>query len=102
MSKQMSGLRKHGAKIVVSFMFFVLVFTSFLVMGSNASSMHVAEASEGEQVVVVSSGDTLWSIASRLEGRKSSIGFMVFRIKDRNQLQSETITPGQKLIIPNN
>ncbi|MHA6484011.1 LysM peptidoglycan-binding domain-containing protein [Paenibacillus sp. strain BS8-2] len=92
-------LRKHLIKMVASIMVFILVFSSFLIFVTQASGTEVEAAGVNEQVVTVGSGDTLWSIASHhTDG--NDIGYMVFSIKDRNSLSSETIHPGQILIIP--
>ncbi len=92
-------LRRHLAKFIVSLIVFVLVFTSFLIIGTKASGTVVDEPSINETVVMVGSGDTLWSIASRHKDG-NDIGYLVFAIKDRNGLDSVDLQPGQKLIIP--
>ncbi|MEK3881335.1 LysM peptidoglycan-binding domain-containing protein [Paenibacillus sp. PL2-23] len=50
--------------------------------------------------MTVGSGDTLWSIASRHAEAGDDIGYLVYRIKQRNGLENVTIHPGQQLIIP--
>ncbi|MDQ6418101.1 LysM peptidoglycan-binding domain-containing protein [Paenibacillus sp. LHD-117] len=87
------------AKVIVSLMLFLLVFTSFLIISTNASSTGIEGPSASEQVITVGSGDTLWTIASRHQDG-SDIGYLVYAIKNRNGLESATIFPGQKLIIP--
>lgn len=92
-------LRRHLAKFIVSLIVFVLVFTSFLIIGTKASGTVVDEPGINETVVMVGSGDSLWSIASRHKDG-NDIGYLVFAIKDRNGLDSVDLQPGQKLIIP--
>jgi nucleoid-associated protein YgaU len=92
-------LIRHMAKLMISLIVFTLVFSSFLIIGTNASSTVVEGPNESEQVVTVGSGDTLWSIASSFKNG-SDIGYLVFSIKNRNNLDNVTIHPGQKLIIP--
>lgn len=91
-------LKSHGVKLVVSVSLAILLFTSFLMMGTNASGGDVL--AEGEVQVTVGSGDTLWSIASRHAESGDDIGFLVYVMKSRNNLENATIKPGQQLIIP--
>ena len=46
----------------------------------------------------VRAGDTLWSIAERTSGADPREG--VWQIRERNQLSSAAIVPGQVLVIP--
>ncbi|MBH5317774.1 LysM peptidoglycan-binding domain-containing protein [Paenibacillus sp. GSMTC-2017] len=92
-------IKRHGAKIIVVLMIALLVFTSFLLMGTSASGTDRLQAEE--ILVTVSSGDTLWEIARRHASSGDDIGFIVYKIKHRNNLETVTIKPGQKLIIPN-
>lgn len=93
-------LQQHAAKIIVSFAVFILLFTSFLMMGTDASGNLPAEASLNEHVVTVHTGDTLWDIAKNYADGKDDIRYIIYSIKDRNGLKSADIKPGQKLIIP--
>lgn len=91
-------LKSHGVKLVVCVSLAILLFTSFMMMGTNASGGDVL--AEGEVYVTVGSGDTLWSIASRHAESGDDIGFLVYVMKSRNNLENATIMPGQQLIIP--
>jgi len=93
-----SWIKGHGMRIVVSLLIALLLFTSFMLMGTNASG--TVKPSEQEQVVTVGSGDSLWSIAVRYAERHDDIGFLVYSIKNRNNLTDSNIVPGQQLIIP--
>lgn len=95
-----SWMQQHAVKIIVSFAVFILLFTSFLMMGTDASGNLPAEASLNEQVVTVHTGDTLWDIAKKYADGKDDIRYIIYSIKDRNGLQTADIKPGQKLIIP--
>ncbi|WP_179090119.1 LysM peptidoglycan-binding domain-containing protein [Paenibacillus sp. FSL H8-0548] len=93
-------VKRHVLKIIVCAVVFVLLFTSFLLMGTYASSNNPVEAAKGEQSIIVHTGDTLWDIAKRYSDGSQDVRYIIFMIKDRNQLQTSQIIPGQKLIIP--
>ncbi len=94
-------IKRHLLKIIVSSALFVLLFTSFLIMGTVALGSHPMEASADERVVIVNPGDTLWGIAkSSYSDDSHDIRYIIFMIKDRNGLESVNIKPGQKIIIP--
>lgn len=91
-------IKANGMRIVVSLMIALLLFSSFMLIGTNASG--TVAPSEQEQLVTVGSGDSLWSIASRYAERHNDIGYLVYSIKNRNNLTDSIIFPGQQLIIP--
>jgi FOG: LysM repeat len=93
-------LNRHAFKLIVSAAVFVLLFTSFLMMRTNASSDHIEPATINEQTVVVATGDTLWEIADRFNDDSKDIRQYIYKIKERNQLRSVELQPGQVLIIP--
>ena len=55
-------------------------------------------ASGPEHLYRVQAGDTLWSIASRSYGGDPREG--VWKLRQRNELDGTTITPGQVLRLP--
>ncbi|MFD0587040.1 LysM peptidoglycan-binding domain-containing protein [Paenibacillus sp. GCM10027627] len=91
-------LKRNGAKVIASLLLAALLFSSFLLIGINASGSNVLH--ENESIVTVKSGDTLWGIANQLASKGNDTGYLVFMIKNRNNLEDATIKPGQKLIIP--
>lgn len=95
-----NGLARHSAKLIVCAILSVLLFTSFLLMKTDASSEFVT-ANANEQTVVVTAGDTLWGIATRFSDRSDDIQYYIYKIKERNQLNNVDLKPGQLLIIPN-
>lgn len=57
-----------------------------------------SDASGPEHLYRVQAGDTLWSIASRSYGGDPREG--VWKLRQRNELDGTTITPGQVLRLP--
>jgi nucleoid-associated protein YgaU len=53
----------------------------------------------GVNSVVVQSGDTLWSIASSLDG-DADVRAVVYRIQQLNALEGADLVPGQVLVLP--
>jgi nucleoid-associated protein YgaU len=62
---------------------------------SSGSGLHL----EGQDSVVVRSGDTLWSIASSVAG-DGDVRAVVHRIQVRNGLHGTAIVPGEVLRLP--
>jgi nucleoid-associated protein YgaU len=62
---------------------------------SGGSALHL----EGQDSVVVRSGDTLWSIASSVAG-DDDVRAVVHRIQVRNGLHGTVIVPGEVLRLP--
>jgi nucleoid-associated protein YgaU len=66
-----------------------------LVSGGGASDLRLA----GGTSVVVEPGDTLWSIASSLDG-DSDVRTLIDEIQELNGLDGAELVPGQKLQLP--
>ncbi|REK77130.1 LysM peptidoglycan-binding domain-containing protein [Paenibacillus paeoniae] len=90
--------KSNVLRITVTLLLALLLFTSFMLMGIKASG--TAEPTEHEQVVIVGSGDSLWSIARRYASPRDDVRYVVHTIKNRNNLNDTLIVPGQQLIIP--
>lgn len=80
--------------LVVLFLFYAWSFGS----GVDANG----QMSEGScQIVQVTRGDTVWSIAGRYVGEKEDIRNLVIAIKKLNNLGNDVaIYPGQSLKVP--
>ena len=75
-------------------------FLLILLLGTIAVAM-VARSSHGagpERTYVVKPTDTLWAIAARSYAGDVREG--VWKLEQRNHLDSATIAPGQKLVLP--
>jgi LysM repeat protein len=73
----------------------VLLLIVVIAVGLAARTTHGAGP---ERAYVVKPTDTLWSIAARTYAGDTREG--VWRLERRNHLSSETLRPGQKLILP--
>ena len=73
----------------------VVLLLGVIAVGLAARTTHGAGP---ERPYVVKPTDTLWSIAARTYAGDTREG--VWRLEQRNHLSSETLRPGQKLILP--
>jgi len=73
----------------------VLLLLAVIAVGLAARTTHGAGP---ERAYVVKPTDTLWSIAALTYAGDAREG--VWRLEQRNHLSSETLQPGQKLILP--
>jgi nucleoid-associated protein YgaU len=84
----------------------VVLLMIFVAMASLASAVLFATASHADEppaipppVVVVQPHDTLWSIATRVSGRRDPYA-VVDEIQRLNGLHHYLVQPGQTLILP--
>ena len=73
----------------------VVAVIAAMAVGLAARSSHGAGP---ERMYVVRPADTLWSIAARTYAGDPRQG--VWELEQRNHLASDTLRPGQKLVIP--
>jgi LysM repeat protein len=59
---------------------------------------HSSSGAGPERVYVVRPADTLWSIAARTYAGDPRQG--VWELEQRNHLRTDTLEPGQKLLLP--
>ncbi|MBW7477616.1 LysM peptidoglycan-binding domain-containing protein [Paenibacillus oenotherae] len=88
-------LRLAGAALL-----FMLLFVGFAFMKGNASGDAPALPTADERVIVVATGDTLWSIASGISEADDDVRRIVYDLKERNDLGSSVLRSGQTLIVP--
>ena len=75
--------------------FLIVLLLAALAVGLVA---HSSRGAGPERTYVVQPTDTLWSIAARSYGGDVREG--VWKLEQRNHLDSATITPGEKLVLP--
>jgi nucleoid-associated protein YgaU len=73
----------------------VVAVIAAMAVGLAARTSHGAGP---ERTYVVRPADTLWSIAARTYGGDPRQG--VWELEQRNRLRTDTLRPGQKLILP--
>jgi LysM repeat protein len=73
----------------------ILAVVAALAVGFAARSSHGAGP---ERAYIVRPADTLWSIAARSYAGDPREG--VWEIEQRNHLATDTLRPGQKLVLP--
>lgn len=91
---------KHLYKWLLCLMVIVLFVTSFYLIRTAAFSSANEQVLTGERTIVVSSGDTLWKIATEHYDHIKNKNYAVFLIKERNELTTDMIQPGDQLILP--
>lgn len=89
-----------AARYGMAALFFLVLFTGFMIMATGAAERTPAPAQGAESVVIVSSGETLWDIAVKSKAKDMDTRRAVYEIKKRNGLNESTLQAGQKLVIP--
>jgi hypothetical protein len=79
----------------------MLVVAGFAIFGFIFGQVASATDTKAEQVYYsVASGDTLWKIASDLAPNQDPRDFIA-QLVELNKLTSDSVTPGQRLLLPN-
>jgi len=79
-----------------------ILFSGITFMHTFASSGESVPPANGEQVVSVDSGDTLWELAKSYKNPTIDTRQAVHAILARNGMSSSDLTSGQEIIIPTN
>lgn len=86
---------------IVNFPRFIVAISIFACIASFFVSMATAQVFSAEPVeyksIVVAKGDTLWSIASELNGNTKE---NIYDIQMKNVLKGSIIYEGQELLVP--
>lgn len=89
-------------KVILSIIVIILLVICFVIILAGKTSSHIEMSFKR---VYVSYGETLWEIA-RIESKNNEyyanhdIRYIVKDIKNRNNLESSNLYPGQELLIP--
>ena len=84
-------------------MFKIMVIALILVttvMSFSALSSGDKKSYDEFEVVYVRPGDTLWSIAEEFYGSDMDMREAVYMIKECSEIESSSLTIGQKLLVP--
>ncbi len=86
---------------IVNFPKFIIAISIFACIISFFTSMATSHVFSAEPVeyanIVVSKGDTLWSIASNLNGNTKE---NIYDIQQKNNLKGSIIYEGQEIVVP--
>ena len=79
----------------------IMAVAGFAIFGFIFGQVASANDAAAEQVYYsVSSGDTLWKIASEQAPNQDPRDFIA-QLVELNKLTSDSVTPGQRLLLPN-
>jgi nucleoid-associated protein YgaU len=91
--------RRRLAGLLRFFVFLLLIFVAVWAGVRVAHAGTDASVYTGHQYVV-SSGDTLWSIAAREYGADVDVRRAIYQIREVNHLDDPTVSPGERLTLP--
>jgi hypothetical protein len=92
-------LRKAAVEMKNFMLIFVICLTVYF--GHGILNMEASNVPMYKQQVIVHSGDTLWSIASRWTEKDEDVREVLYRIQQENPLNSKAfLQPGQRIIVP--
>ena len=93
--------RIKDKKKIERFIFITMMIIALLtyVLVSLTTSYFVEGKSVTSNSIVVKQGDTLWSIAEKIDSRRD-IREIVYDIQQLNKMQNSNLNPGEKLYIP--
>ncbi|XEC92592.1 LysM peptidoglycan-binding domain-containing protein [Paenibacillus tarimensis] len=95
-----SRLNRLLLKLFAACVVFMFLFSYMLIVHSSASESGPLPVQTGERLITVSTGDTLWSIAKRVQHPGADVRKTVYLIQKRNGLESSYLQAGQTLIVP--
>jgi LysM repeat protein len=79
-------------------MFAKLLVVAVIVAMAVGLAAHSSHGAGPERTYIVRPADTLWSIAARTYAGDPRQG--VWELEQRNHLRTDTLRPGQKLVLP--
>jgi hypothetical protein len=87
-------------RLAAASLLFILLFAGAALMRTDASGDKPAVPTAHERMIVVSAGDTLWTIASGIRKDGEDLRQIVYNLKERNGLRSSILRAGDTLIVP--
>ena len=79
----------------------ILMLFSAVYFGQGILNMEASTVPMQQELVVVHSGDTLWTIATRWTEDNEDVREVLYRIQQTNKLQGNGfLQPGQRIIVP--
>ena len=91
--------RRRLAGLLRFFVFLLLIFVAVWAGVRVAHAGTDASVYTGHRYVV-SSGDTLWSIAAGEYGADVDVRRAIYQIREVNHLDDSTVSPGERLTLP--
>jgi nucleoid-associated protein YgaU len=91
--------RRRLAGLLRFVVFLLLIFVAVWAGVRVAHAGTDASVYAGHQYIV-SSGDTLWSIAAHSYGADIDVRRAIYKIREANDLPSSTVSPGERLTLP--
>jgi Tfp pilus assembly protein FimV len=91
--------RRRLAGLLRFVVFLLLIFVAVWAGVRVAHAGTDASVYSGHQYVV-SSGDTLWSIAAREYGADMDVRRAIYKIREVNRLDASSVSPGERLTLP--
>ena len=94
-------LRIKDRKKFERFIFITMIIFVFItyVLVSLTTTYFVEGKSISNNSIIVKQGDTLWSIAEKIDSRRD-IREIVFDIQQLNKMSNSNLHPGEKIYIP--
>ncbi|WP_135551083.1 LysM peptidoglycan-binding domain-containing protein [Paenibacillus cymbidii] len=84
--------------LLAAFFFFGMLVQAYAFGSADAASP--AHATSVERTTVVTSGDTLWTIASDFAPSGTDVRLYIHKLQKRNHLNSSQLQVGQVLVLP--
>lgn len=95
MKFRIKNQKKFNRFIFLTIVLFTMLTYAFI----SISSSNMAESKSNKEIVIVKYGDTLWSIAAKVNSSRD-IREIIYDIQNINGIKLASIKPGDKIYIP--
>lgn len=96
--KRYKVINKQRFYLFITFLF-IMIFAIVLLF-TNSKKVHSEIFKEEYQEIKILQGDTLWSLALKNMPDKYDIRYLVYKLKEFNDLDTAYIYPGDTIKIP--